>query len=153
MKKRTAMLLAVMAFFGLGTNLAIAGAETVNKIPYAGDFETCNETVSLSGWSRLTFNFHFDNANGVHATAHFRIHAKGEGQTTGTRYVLNDTFENLNINGTTGMVLTITNVRRTNLISLGPLENTVVYATIHSTLRPDGTVTVDRFEMSAECVA
>ena len=151
MKTKSLVIAACMTIFGLGSSLAIAGAETSGKQPFAFNVVTCNETVSLSGWFRTTTKFHEDGAGGTHFISHLVAHGTGMGLLTGTHYVWNDSFEHLAINETNGAVFAGNLIRRTNLISKGNLENSKAWITAHLTITPDDTAIVDRFDLSFEC--
>ena len=146
-----ATLLIVVAFLVSGT--ALAGATTTGKLPFAFPVFTCNETVNVSGWFRVTTNFVPDGAGGTHDIFHLVPKGTGVGESTGTAYQWNDSFEHFVFNVTAGSTVAANFVSRTNLISRGPSDNSIFYITAHLTVTPDGTTIVDRFDLTVECMS
>ena len=79
-------------------------------------------------------------------------HGEGVGDITGEKYRWNDSFEHYVEHWTAGGGITGNLIRRTNLISKGPLENTNNWLTAHFTLTPNGDVTVERFDFQSTCL-
>ena len=134
------------------SSTAIAGATTSGKIPFAFPVFTCNETVNVSGWFRVTTNLVPDGAGGTHDIFHLVAKGTGVGESTGTAYQWNDSFDHTVFNVTAGSTVAANFVSRTHLISQGPLDNSIFYITAHLTIRPDGTTIVDRFDITTECI-
>lgn len=142
--------LVVFSFLISGT--ASAGASTTGKLPFAFPVFTCNETVNVSGWFRVTTNFVPDRAGGIHQIFHLVAKGTGVGESTGIAYQWNDSFDHSVLNVSAGSTVAANFVSRTHLISQGPLDNSTFYITAHLTVTPDGTVRVDRFDITSECL-
>ena len=134
------------------SSTAIAGASTTGKMPFAFPVFTCNETVNVSGWFRVTTNFVSDGAGGTHDIFHLVAKGTGVGESTGINYQWNDSFDHTVFNVTAGSTVAANFVSRTHLISRGPLDNSIFYVTAHLTITPDGTTIVDRFDVTSECI-
>ncbi len=135
------------------SSTATAGATTSGKLPFSFPVFTCDETVNVSGWFRVTTNFVPDGAGGTHDIFHIVAHGTGVGESTGTAYQWNDSFDHTVFNVTAGSTVAANFVSRTNLISRGPSDNSIFYITAHLTVTPDGTTIVDRFDLTVECMS
>ena len=152
MKKITITATTLIIFLAIFSSSATAGAITTGKLSFAFPVFTCNETVNVSGWFRVVTNFVPDGAGGTHNIFHLVAHGTGVGVSTGTAYQWNDSFDHTVFNVTAGSTVAANFVSRTHLISQGPLDNTIFYVTAHLTVTPDGTVVVNRFDVTSECV-
>lgn len=152
MSTRASATTLLMIFSALFSSTAMAGATTTGKLPFAFPVFTCNETVNVSGWFRVTTNFVPDGAGGTHDIFQLVAKGTGVGESTGTNYQWNDSFDHTVFNVTAGSTVAANFVSRTHLISQGPLDNSIFYITAHLTITPDGTIVVSRFDLTTECL-
>ena len=143
--------LVFLSFLFPGPVIGNQGAFTTGKLPFANTVYTCHETVNISGWFQITLNLVPDSAGGTHFIFHWVSKGTGVGESTGLDYQWNQAFGHSVDNVTAGSTVVANFVKRTHLISQGPLDNSTNYITTHLTVTPDGSISVDRFDLTTEC--
>ena len=133
------------------SSVVLAGASSSGKVPFEMPVVSCNETILVSGWFQVVTNVTNDGAGGLHFVQHFIAKGHGTGLTTGMKYQYNEALRHVVENYTAGGTFAANLVQRTRLISQGPLDNSIFFVTAHITTLPDGTTTVERFDITAEC--
>lgn len=109
------------------------------------------ELIEVSGFLHTQISLTTDKNGGVHASQQFNPQGvTGVGLTTGDRY--NGTGVSRNSMSTTATgVAVFTYINRFDMVGQGPGNNFSVHETEHTTVLPDGTVTVSFDNFSTTC--
>jgi len=111
--------------------------------------DTCTgELVDLTFTQDTVFHVFTDTSGGFHEEFHMVVSGEGVGETTGTVYIVHETFEE-HFNVAAGESLTV--VITFSLISQGGASNIKVDELLHVTLNANGTVTVSFSDMDMTC--
>jgi hypothetical protein len=152
-----ALLLASLLAVTAGSTSAQAAPTTILRVPLdISYFLPCanngaGEIVNVSGTFMMVFHTSSDPNLGTHTTlVEVQQHVAGFGETTGDRYV--STFVNFfNFNDTGALTSTQQVVFR--ITGPGPGNDALIRIVNHSTVNPDGTITVAFDTITIECEA
>jgi hypothetical protein len=139
------------------TSAQAAQPTTILRVPLDISFfvpcanNGAGEVVNLSGTFMMVFHSSVDQTGGTHIKLlEVEQHVAGVGETTGDRYV--STFVNLfNFNDSGALTSTQQVVFR--ITGPGPGNDSLLRITNHSTVNPDGTITVAFDTITIECEA
>lgn len=155
--RRIATLLITLILAAFSTSSAHAEAiVNITRVTetFHNEILACNgEGVLLSGEISIVYHVTLDPADGLHASSiAVSQNIQGVGSETGVRYrAVQAVHEHFNVFGDT-FPLTSTHTEVFNLISQGSTDNLRVRFLWHIIVNPDGTVVVDSFTFSSECV-
>jgi hypothetical protein len=156
MKSRSLIISAFAALLLTGMP-AYAAVVTNSSIPITLTvFVPCanggaGEFIEVSGFLHVLSSLTVDKNGGFHISEHFNPQGvTGLGLTTGDKYngtgVTRDDFS-----ATSSGVVQFTFINRFDMVGQGPGNNFSVHETAHTTVLPDGTVTVSFDNFSATC--
>ncbi|HEX8140657.1 MAG TPA: hypothetical protein VF544_24025 [Pyrinomonadaceae bacterium] len=108
------------------------------------------DTVTINGTSHVLFTA--TGSPGGHSNAQFHINfaLQGVNQTSGTKYVVNETVQATTESSENGAFVFNT-VSHLNVVSQGSEDNLLVRTEIHATFNANGELTSSRFVFTVEC--
>lgn len=129
-------------------------AATVNtiihevRIPFSNtQFWACvNEVVDFAGWFNVTVREVVSSSGNTQFRVHVNAQVKGQGQTTGDRYVSNSATNLTQRSNGAGFVSTFQ--FRINRISHGPGANSAGWIKAHMTFNANGELTASKFDIA-----
>ncbi|WP_330766956.1 hypothetical protein [Rhodococcus sp. M8-35] len=115
-------------------------------------FHNCNgETVAITGEYLLRATTRADASGGTHVSYLFVLRGEGVGLTTGTRYMTNERIHGQETYPSSGTIA-FTSTGSGLYKSSDPATPDLRYAiTIHATIIPDGTMTSEVLNITANC--
>jgi hypothetical protein len=150
--------LGVLAFATvIGLALAFASSAragaTQSSIPISGKqpADSCTgEVIDYSGTENLVSNVVANGSGGFHINVNLQQHVTGVGETSGTQYTLNGTFNTeFNVNGAAELTITLHEV----FVAHGSQPNEAAAALLHITVNANGDVTVLVDKLTDDCRA
>jgi len=149
-------LLIIMALTLVGPAIARAEARVLKDtvlapFTFTAFYQCAEEAIAITGEFRITTMTVVDASGGIHATFTLvPVKVRGVGLTSGITYKAvggeRDTFTSA-ANG----AFTFNYTSMFNLVSQGSTDNLQAFVTNHFTVDANGDVTVERFDVRAEC--